>query len=108
MVTLVTRYEKAFLQKRILSESQAEEYNTYESEEIKVFKKEMSKGELVAYENKFAKSIRLVLQSSSVKLKQADSYDTLIYQGYSYAIVDIQEISSSRKLGAKEYIIVLN
>lgn len=108
MVLLVTRYENAYLRKRILSESQAEEYNTYEKELIKVFRKEMSKSELIAYENKYAKAIRVVLQSSSVKLKNADSYDTLDYNNYSYAIVDIQEISSSRKLGAKEYLLILN
>jgi hypothetical protein len=108
VVILVTRYETAYLQKRILSESQAEEYNTYEKELIKVFRKEMSKGEISAYENKYAKTIRVVLQSSNAKLKDADSYDTLLYNNYSYAIVDIQEISSSRKLGAKEYLLILN
>lgn len=105
---MVTRYETAYLQKRMLSESQAEEYSNYQKDAIKVFRKELTKSEITIYENKYAKSIRLVLQSSSNKLKEADSYDTLTYKGYSYAIADIQEIPSSRKLGAKEYIIILN
>lgn len=105
---MVTRYETAYLQKRMLNENQSEEYSENNRVRIKVVRKELTKGEMTAYENKFAKTIRVVLQSSNEKLKDTDSYDTLTYNGYTYAIVDIQQIRSTRKLGAKEYILLLN
>lgn len=105
---MVTRYETAYLQKRMLNENQSEEYSENNRVRIKVVRKELTKGEMVAYENKFAKTIRVVLQSSNEKLKDSDSYDTITYNGYTYAIVDIQQIRSTRKLGAKEYILLLN
>lgn len=105
---MVTRYETAYLQKRMLNENQSEEYSENNRVRIKVVRKELTKGEMTAYENKFAKTIRVVLQSSNEKLKDTDSYDTITYNGYTYAIVDIQQIRSTRKLGAKEYILLLN
>lgn len=105
---MVTRYETAYLQKRMLNENQSEEYSENNRVRIKVVRKELTKGEMAAYENKFAKTIRVVLQSSNEKLKDTDSYDTITYNGYTYAIVDIQQIRSTRKLGAKEYILLLN
>lgn len=105
---MVTKYETAYLQKRMLNNNQSEEYSENKKERIKVFRRELTKSEIMAYENKFAKAIRVVLQSSNAKLKDSDSYDTLTYNGYTYAIVDIQEIRSSRNLGAKEYILLLN
>lgn len=105
---MVTRYETAYLQKRMLNENQSEEYSENNRVRIKVVRKELTKGEMTAYENKFAKTIRVVLQSSNEKLKDSDSYDTITYNGYTYAIVDIQQIRSTRRLGAKEYILLLN
>lgn len=105
---MVTKYEIAYLKARILSNDNSQVNSEYSKTEIKVTKKEMSKSEVNFYEGKFGKAIRVVLQTPSKKVKDTDSYDTLEYNGYEYAITDIQEIVSSRNLRAKEYILVLS
>lgn len=105
---MITIFENAYLKKRILNNKNSEVQEEYQKKLVKIRVISLSKNEINFYEGKFGKRVNLTIHTPSKLLKDIYAYDKLEYKGYEYSIIDIQEIPSSRKIGAKEYRMLLN